>query len=290
MDTRPVGHDLEEVWITANGVRFYARAAGAGRLILLLHGFPQCWYSWRHQIPALATRYRAVAPDLRGYNRSEKPSSGYDLGTLADDIAGLIDRLGYERAVVVGHDWGGEIGWAVAMKHPERVAALAVLNAPHPAAYRREALRNPRQMLRSWYVLFFQIPRLPEQLLTAFHGRLTMAMLRRTAHPGTFSADDLAVYRDAITQPGAARAALAYYRAPFRSPRSASRWLRRIDCPTLVLWGTADLALDEALLDGHNAWAPNLTIRRFPGVSHWLPEERPAEVSEALLTWLDHLN
>ena len=286
MDIGPAGHELEELWVTANGVRFYARAAGAGRLVLLLHGFPQCWYCWRHQIPALAARRRAVAPDLRGYNRSDKPPAGYDLATLADDVAGLIEALGHERAIIVGHDWGGEIAWAVAMQHPERVEALAILNVPHPAAYQREIVRNPRQMLRSWYVLFFQIPRLPEQLLTAFHGRLTMALLRGTAHPGTFQPADLAVYRDAITRPGAARAALAYYRALPRSPRSAGRWSRRVDCPTLVLWGTADPALDEALLDGLDQWVPNLTIRRFPGASHWLPEERPAEVNEALLTWL----
>ncbi|HEX2174192.1 MAG TPA: alpha/beta hydrolase [Dehalococcoidia bacterium] len=278
---------FDEIWITAQGgLRFHARGAGSGRLVLLLHGFPQCWYCWRWQIPALAPRYRAVAPDLRGYNLSDKPAGGYDVDTLAGDVVALIRALGHDRAVVVGHDWGGAIAWVVALRYPEVVEALAILNAPHPAAYRRALRRYPRQLLRSWYVGFFQIPFLPEQLLTAFGGRLTAVLLRGSARRHTFTPADLAVYRAAITVPGAARAALAYYRALPRRLRSVDDWSRRIECPTLVLWGERDPALDLALLDELDRWVPNLTVRTFPGATHWIPEDAPDEVNRALLDWL----
>ena len=278
---------LEPFWVTANGVRFHARAAGSGRLVLLLHGFPQCWYCWRHQIPALAPAYRAVAPDLRGYNLSEKPARGYDLGTLSDNVAAIVRALGQDRAILVGHDWGGLTAWLTAMRHPEVVEALVVLNAPHPAVYFREIRDNPRQILRSWYIGFFQVPFLPEHLLTALHGRLTAALLRRTARRHTFSPTDLAVYRDAITTPGAARAALAYYRAWPANLRRLSTWLCRIECPTLVLWGLRDVALDPDLLPGLDPWVSNATVRTFPRATHWLAEDAPEAVNQALLTWLD---
>ena len=130
-----------------------------GPLVLLLHGFPEFWYSWRRQLPALAQRFRVVAPDLRGYNLSDKPASGYDQATLASDIPALIHALGADRAHVVGHDWGGVVAWGAAIHHPQVVDRLVILNAPHPAAYWRELRQNPRQLLRSWYIGLFQIPR-----------------------------------------------------------------------------------------------------------------------------------
>src|SRR5579859_1348188 len=164
-ETFPLPPGTREGYATSNGVRFHYVAAGAsGPLVILLHGFPEFWYSWREQLPALGERFRVVAPDLRGYNLSGRPAQGYDLRTLCADIVGLIEAFDERDAMVVGHDWGGIIAWALAIREPERVRRLAILNAPHPVPMWRE-LRRPRQLRRSWYAVFFQLPWLPEWVL-----------------------------------------------------------------------------------------------------------------------------
>ena len=188
-------------------------------MCLALHGFPEFWYSWRHQLPALAAAgFRAVAPDLRGYNLSDKPPgvAGYRMEHLVADVAGLVRGTGRPRAAVVGHDWGGAIAWTFAMRHPELVERLVVLNAPHPAAFLRE-LRTPAQLLRSWYVFFFQLPGLPEWYVRRRDFALLERALRRGAvRPGAFSDEDVRLCKEALARPGALTAAINYYRAVFR--------------------------------------------------------------------------
>src|SRR5688572_14688213 len=213
-------------FVEANGVHFHVVEAGDGSrpLVLLLHGFPEFWYGWRAQIPALAERFRVVVPDLRGYNLTSKPASGYEYQSLSSDVPALIRALGAERAHMVGHDWGGMVAWGAAIFHPEVVDRLVVLNAPHPAAYLRELGHNPVQWLRSWYIALFQVRGLSEWLLTRGHGRGVADVLRgSTMSPGSFSATDLAAYRRAALRPGAARALLVYYRALWSTDPEALR-------------------------------------------------------------------
>jgi pimeloyl-ACP methyl ester carboxylesterase len=213
--------------------------------VILLHGFPEHWYGWHHQINALVEAGLFVtAPDMRGYNLSEKPRGirAYGLNHLAADVVGLIDALGVERVGLVGHDWGGVIAWWVAQNYPERIERLAILNAPHPEAYRRYVIKHPRQMLVSWYIGFFQIPLLPEALARRGFWRKPPP----DAAPDAFTESDLTRYRDAIEQPRAMRSMINYYRAGRfpQKPRIASP---QIHIPTLILWGQRDLYLDALL-------------------------------------------
>lgn len=284
----------------ANGVRFHVVEAGGDAdgepgiaerrrpLVLLLHGFPEFWYGWRSQIPALAERFRVVAPDLRGYNLSDKPASGYDYETLIKDVPALIRALGAERAHVVGHDWGGMVAWGAAIFHPEVVDRLVILNAPHPAAYLRELGHNPVQWLRSWYIALFQVRGLSEWLLTRGHGRGVADVLRgSTMSPGSFSATDLAAYRRAALRPGAARAMLAYYRALWSTdPEALRARLRTVTASTLLIWGVQDPALVPELTDDLDGWVPGLRVERIADAGHWVQHERPDLVNRLLL---DHL-
>jgi pimeloyl-ACP methyl ester carboxylesterase len=274
---------------TVNGVRLHYAAAGAGPLVLLLHGFPEFWYTWQHQLPALAAAgFRAVAPDLRGYNLSDKPRGvrPFRIETLARDVAELIAHLGADRAAVVGHDWGGAIAWEVAMNHPARVGRLAILNAPHPARFFRE-LRNPRQLLRSWYVFFFQLPGLPEWWVRRGNYAALEHILRTDpVRPGTFSDEDVRAYREALDQPGALTAAINYYRAAFRWGWGAARRAKPVACPTLVLWGLQDRYLGPRLTEGLEPWAPNLEVVRLADASHWVQNDAAEEVNRRLVAFL----
>lgn len=275
-----------------NGIRLHYVQAGAGPLVVLLHGFPEFWYSWRHQIAALAAAgYRVIAPDLRGYNESDKPPgiASYRLELLIDDVAGLIrhagSHAGHGPATVVGHDWGGAIAWWLAMHRPDVVHKLAILNAPHRAAYFRE-LRRPGQLLRSWYVFFFQLPWLPEALLGLAGGKLVArSMSRETVREGAFTPDDLRQYAAAISRPGALTAAINYYRAAMRQARHITRSIRPIAAPTLLIWGTRDRYLSPRLTEGLTEWVPNLRIERLDA-SHWVQNDAPEEVNRLLIEFI----
>jgi pimeloyl-ACP methyl ester carboxylesterase len=261
---------------------------GSG-IVCALHGFPEFWYSWRHQLPALAgAGLHALAPDLRGYNDSDKPRGveSYRLAALVEDVAGLIQIAGGRRACVVGHDWGGVIAWALAMRRPEVVERLAVLNAPHPAAFLRE-LRTPRQLLRSWYTFFFQLPRLPERFLRrGNYAGLERILRHEPARPGAFSDADIRSYKQALDRPGALTAAINYYRAAFRHRGRMGRHIHPITVPTLLIWGERDRYLGRRLTEGLEPWVPNLRIARLPGVSHWVQNDAPDEVNRLLVGFL----
>jgi pimeloyl-ACP methyl ester carboxylesterase len=273
------------------GLRLHYVEAGEGPLVVLLHGFPEFWYSWRFQIPAFAAAgFRVVAPDMRGYNLSDKPKGveGYDLERLARDVERLIGALGEEHAVVVGHDWGGIVAWAVAMLHPERVGRLVILNVPHPERFSR-GLRTPRQLLKSSYAFFFQIPWLPERVLRAGDFAVVRSVFRNDpVRPGTFGEDDIDRYVEALSRPGALTAPINYYRAlARRAPALARKLRRRIEAPVLVIWGQRDLFLVPELARPDPALVPDVRVERLPDASHWVQQDRPERVNALLLEFLE---
>jgi len=307
---------LEHRYVETNGIRLHCAVDGDGPLVILLHGFPECWYSWRHQIPPLAQRFRVVAPDLRGYNQSDKPAgvSAYALPELVADVRGLIEAFGERQAIIVGHDWGGAIAWSFAMEHPEMTQRLVVMNCPHPAIFMQHLRTNGRQLARSWYLFFFQIPWLPETLLGLGHARPIANAIRRSAvRQDSLTAEDLDHLRDAASQPGALRSGINYYRAMFRSPLARGTWpdwLRRfvhgdrpveglrerpedwpkITAPTLLIWGENDVALGKELTLGTDALvAAPLEIKYIPLCGHWVQQEQPAVVNGYLLDFLGDL-
>ncbi len=282
-----------------NGVRLhYVEAncgveAGAGPLVILLHGFPEFWYSWRFQIPALAEAgFRVIAPDMRGYNLSEKPPgvAAYRMKHLSADVAALINHAGERQAVVVGHDWGGAVAWAVAARYPERVSKLVVMNAPHPAAFARE-LGNWEQLRKSWYILFFQLPWLPETLFRLGGRRgLEQTLQHDSLRPELFTDEDINRYTDALLQPGALTASINYYRAAFRGAlRGALRGGMRgekITTPTLLIWGEQDEFLGTELTEGLEPFVPDLRLLRIDKASHWVQIDAFERVNRALLEFL----
>jgi pimeloyl-ACP methyl ester carboxylesterase len=280
---------------SVNGIRLHYAESGAGELVIFLHGFPEFWYSWRHQLQALAPHFHVVAPDLRGYNLSDKPANveDYRLDVLVDDVIGLIDHFGARQAAIVGHDWGGGLSWAVAQKHPDRVSKLAVMQVPPAAAWRTNM--RLRQLLRSWYMFFFQLPRVPEWLISRnqFAG-LDQVFKERVARRDTFSDADIAAYKEALQRPGALTAAVNYYRANvFRvmrggqRPEAASRQDNRIRVPTLFIFGEQDFAiLPQTVKDVGNFIDAPYRELRIPDSSHWVQNEAAEEVNTALLAFL----
>jgi epoxide hydrolase 4 len=283
--------DVQHRWVAVNGVRVHLVEAGTGPLVVLLHGFPEFWYAWRYQIPALVEAgYRVVAPDLRGYNLSAKPGGvfSYTIEKLTRDVAELIRSFGQgPAALVAGHDWGGVITWFLPLHHPRCLKRLAVLNAPHPARFSVE-LRRLNQLRRSWYILFFQIPWLPE-LLIHWRGHAALARLlsRDPVRPGAFGAEDIARYQEAIGQPGSLTAAINYYRASFRRlfVRPPVR-IGRSDIPTLLIWGEKDRFLSRHLCEGLEPWVARLRIERLPEASHWVMADEPERVNALLKGFL----
>lgn len=268
-------------------VRLHYVEAGDGPLVVLLHGFPEFWYSWRAQIGALATAgFRVVAPDMRGYNLSSKPRGvrAYAVERLAADVRDLIRERGAERACVAGHDWGAVVAWGTAMFHPEVVERLVILNVPHPRRM-LHGLRTPRQLLKSWYIFFFQLPWLPERLARAGRWRSFRFGFERDARPGAFSSTDIERYVEAWSQPGALTATINYYRAVFRqTPRQAEGRIETVTAPTRVIWGERDRYLGSELAEPDRGDVPNLEqVIRLPDASHWLQHDEPERVAELLI-------
>ncbi len=274
------------------GLKMHAATAGPadGPLVVLLHGFPQFWYSWRHQIgPLAAAGLRLVAPDQRGYNFTEKRGP-YDIATLVTDVRHLIRALGRDQAHVVGHDWGAVVAWSLAAAHPQSVTSLTICNVPHPAAY-LDALRNGvwRQWLASYYIGLFQIPALPERALVAQGARRLRAILTRTSAPGTYTERDLDAYTSAWLKPGAMAAMLGWYRAAPSLAGPATRAYRgRVQAPTTIIWGEQDIALDVRTAELSLNYVHDARLVRLPGVSHWVTEEQPDVVTAEVLRQTQH--
>jgi pimeloyl-ACP methyl ester carboxylesterase len=272
--------------IAANSVKLHVVESGQGDAVVLLHGFPEFWYSWRHQLRGLSdARFRAVAPDLRGYNDSDHPAkiSSYRVNRLVADVAALIAELRCGPVYLVGHDWGGLIAWRLAAIHPELVRKLAILNAAHPAAYRRELSRNPVQWLKSYYVLLFQLPWLPEFLLRrGDFAALDRAWRRQPVHSGAFTDEDIAQYKLALRRSGLT-GLLNYYRAAVRFSRDLFAPPQTIRVPTLVIWGERDPFMSSSVNDVLHQWVPNLAVHKISDASHWVQNDAPDEVNKMLV-------
>jgi epoxide hydrolase 4 len=282
--------ELAHRYADLGDVRLHYVEAGEGPLVLLLHGFPQFWYQWRHQIPALVEAgFRVVAPDMRGYNLSDKPHGvqAYRVELLARDVERLIRTCGEGTATVVGHDWGAIAAWIAAMRLPGRFERLAILNVPHPARS-LDGLLSPMQLLRSSYMFFFQIPRLPEEVIRAGDFALLRSVFRSDpVQPEAFTAEDIERYVGAIARPGVLTASLNYYRALLRNPRETRALLQRVEAPVLVIWGEKDRFLSRRLAEPPRLWVPNLIrVKRLPDASHWVAEDCPLEVNTLLLDFL----
>ncbi len=280
---------IEHRMAAVNGVDLHYVIAGRGPLVVLLHGFPEFWYSWRHQIAPLAQTHTVVALDQRGYNHSSKPAgvAAYALEHLVEDVRALIRHLGHTSATIVGHDWGGVVAWSFAMRYPLATLRLAVLNLPHPRLMQRALLTNPRQMLRSWYVAAFQIPRLPEWLMRRDrYGVLTRAFTTWVTRSNAFTPADLDRYRQAWGQPGALTAMVNWYRALWHSRSFYAAVPAMISVPTLLIWGTADRALGQELTYGTERYVSDLRVRYLNGISHWVQQEAPAEVNAMLVPFV----
>lgn len=280
---------LEHMRLTTNGVTLHAVAAGPddGPLVILLHGFPEFWYGWWHQIePLAAAGFRVLAPDQRGYNLSSKPNGlrAYTLPVLGADVLGLAAALGRSRFALVGHDWGAVLAWHLAAQHPDAIERAVILNGPHLAAMRNYTLSHPSQMLRSWYFGFFQVPWLPERILRASDFAALRQALAKTSQPGTFQSDDLERYRDAWAQPGALTAILNWYRALPLRPRAFRA--ERIKVPVRVIWGDRDPGLERGVAEASLALCEHAEVFHLPDATHWVQHEKPDEVNRLMVEFL----
>jgi pimeloyl-ACP methyl ester carboxylesterase len=279
--------------VTANGARFHYAEAGPadGPLVLLLHGFPEFWWSWRHQLVALAdSGLRVVAPDLRGYGGSDKPPRGYDGYTLSSDVAGMIRALGADSAHLVGHDWGGQLAWTVATLHPSTVRTLTIIDMPHPVRLRSALLRDPAQLKASAYIGFFQLPKAPEARLRRDDAAFVETLLRRWGGPGFPDADTAARCRAAMQIPGVAHSSLEWYRWAVRSLTRPSgvRFLRLlaggVQAPVLQIHGALDSCLLPSTVNGSEAFCANgYVLHVLDGIGHFPHQEAPDTVNQLLL-------
>ena len=253
-----------------------------GPALILLHGFPEFWYGWRKQIAPLAEAgFRVIVPDQRGYNLSTKPPAvrDYRLRELTADVIAIADTIGREKILLAGHDWGAGVAWNTAVRHPGRIEKLAILNAPHPAVMMRFLRINPRQMLRSWYMLFFQIPMLPEFLFSKDGAR----SLLRSSRKGAFSPEDLDRYREAWSQPGALTAMINWYRALLRERPDFTAAESRVSVPTRILWGMKDEFLLSAMAGASVNYCDDGELIEFPEATHWIHHEEPERVNQLLI-------
>ncbi|MDB5241462.1 MAG: alpha/beta hydrolase [Spirosoma sp.] len=284
---------MTHTFVQVNGrsdapVRLHVVQAGPaeGPLVILLHGFPEFWYGWKHQIEPLADAgYHVWAPDQRGYNLSDKPDgiAAYSIDTLAADVVDLINAAGRQQALVVGHDWGAAVAWWVAALYPERVERLVALNVPHPAVMKQYASRNVGQMLRSWYIGFFQLPILPEALARLGNWAVMAHTLRSSSRYGTFSDADIAQYKLAWSQPGAMRSMINWYRAALQQPPTRNITIR-IRVPTLLIWGVRDQFLKRDMAQLSIDLCDDGQVVFFEKATHWVQHEEPDRVTQLIKT------
>jgi len=284
---------FEDSFAKVNGIRLHYVAAGKGPLILFLHGFPEFWYEWKNQLSEFGKDHRAVAPDLRGYNLSEKPEplEQYEMTVLAEDVRALANELSPGRKfVLVGHDWGGVVAWVFASIHPEMLEKLVIINAPHPGVFGRLLASDPAQQQASQYMLMFRSEQAEKTLSDNQYATLVNIVLGDGLKKGVFTEEDKAAYLKAWSQPGALTGGLNYYRAnrvgppaaggaPSTGNLTANSAQMRVNVPTLVIWGEKDTALLPQNLDGLDQLVPRLTVRRIADATHWVVHEKAGEVN-----------
>jgi pimeloyl-ACP methyl ester carboxylesterase len=286
-------------YVTVNGVRLHYVSAGKGPLILFLHGFPEFWYEWKDQLAEFGKDHLAVAPDLRGYNLSDKPAAldQYKMNVLVEDIRALGDHFSHQKKfVLVGHDWGGAVAWAFATAHPEMLEKLVIINAPHPALFGRLLSSDKAQQQASQYMLMFRSPQAEAALSANNHATLVNIVLGEGLKNGVFTEEDKAAYLKAWSQPGALTGGLNYYRANEVGPPAAGQAASgnfavdpnslTVKTPTLVVWGEKDTALLTQNLDGLDQYVPHLTVKRIPDGSHWVIHEKRDAVNREIRAFL----
>ncbi|MDP3274216.1 MAG: alpha/beta hydrolase [Deltaproteobacteria bacterium] len=281
--------DVQHRYADLDGLTMHYVTRGEGPAVVLLHGFPEMWWSWRHQIEPLARAgFRVIVPDLRGYNETDKHGP-YDIETLTGDVKNLLDSLGISQATVISHDWGGALGWHLAATSPDRVSRLVVMNCPHPAMMQRALRTSAAQRKRSWYMLYFQLPWLPERALRAKQGARLRSLYRAHAKSlENFSDSELQPIVDNVMRPGSASAMLGWYRAAVRDAlRGRATRLPTIDAPTLLIWARDDKALGyEDLVPGTERFVRNLRVEAVSECGHFVQSERPEQVNALLLEFL----
>lgn len=283
--------EWEHRYADVNHIRLHYVTQGAGYPLVLLHGWPQTWFTWRKVIPPLARRFRVLAPDLRGLGDSGKPPTGYDKRTVATDIWSLLQSLGIDRTAVVGHDWGGPVAFRLALDHPELVERLVIINARLPLTGDANFYR-PEFVPERWYTFFHRVPDLPERLVSLDVEAYVRYFLSHWSYrEDLFTAEEIAEYVRAYSHPDALHAGFEYYRAHFREDKAqweADRH-RTIDPPTLVLWGWNDPTNPPEWTDGYARFIPKLTIRFIRDCGHFVQEEKPEIVWQEILSFLRDL-
>lgn len=289
--TPPADSGVTIRWQQAGELNFELAEAGAGdRLALCLHGFPELHYSWRFQIPLLVERgWRVWAPNLRGYGGTDRPEGvdAYHIDRLLGDVAALIDASGAREVLLIAHDWGAIIAWQFAIRKVRPLVGLVIMNVPHPMPFKRE-LRKWAQLRASWYVFFFQLPRLPEWAFGRNRARIVRrAFVGMAVNKSRFPKEVTDIYANAAMRPGALTAMINYYRAAFRSVSGMTSGTGKIDVPTLMIWGEEDTALTIGCVEGTAEYVADFRLERLPGVSHWVQQEAPDKVNVILADWLD---
>lgn len=284
---------MKHTYIQTNGIRLHVVQAGPenGPLVILLHGFPEFWYGWSKQIqPLVDAGFRVWVPDQRGYNLSDKPEkvARYRVDEMAKDVVGLLDAAGVEKCLLAGHDWGAAVAWETAIRYPERIERLAILNVPHLDVMQRHLTSSFAQLRKSWYIFFFQLPWIPERVLSQDHHRNLARMLVGSGKKGTFRREDIEQYKAAWAQPGAVKGMIAWYRAMFRSGFGALFSLRRqpprqVRVPTLILWGKNDIALDSAMVQPSLALCDQGRLVFYETATHWVQHDEAEAVSQELV-------
>jgi pimeloyl-ACP methyl ester carboxylesterase len=296
-----VGDELQHHYADLEECRIHYVSRGEGRPVLFLHGFPQFWFLWREQLADLGDDHAVYAPDMRGYNLSCKPEDpeAYRMRHLLGDIVGLIRELDLAPLTLVGHDWGGIVSWAVALKHPELLERLVIIDAPPPFTWNRDLRQSPKQRDAVNYMIELSKPSPePEEMLAANDFSMMDDIMRRIGGADAVLSDaDKAVYHEAWAQPGALRGGLNYYRAARMGEQVAAGGVpeeyankitsQTVEVPTLVIWGESDTALLPSLTRGLSEWVPRLRVELVPGAGHWVPYERPDRVNSLIREFME---
>jgi pimeloyl-ACP methyl ester carboxylesterase len=288
---------LEHRYADVNNVRLHYVTVGNGKLMMFLHGFPEFWYEWKNQLTEFGRDYQAVAPDMRGYNLSSKPADveQYRMKYLIEDVRGLAEYLGHKKFILVAHDWGGAVAWPFAMRHPEYLERLIIINAPHPVIFVRELRDNPAQRKASQYILMHRTSQAENILARDDYAALATSLLADGMKQGYFTEEDRKAFVEAWSQPGALTGGLNYYRATHLGSftgegddsLSADPSMFRVEVPTLIIWGEKDRYLLTGNLDGLKVYVPNLMIKRVPDGSHWIIHEKPALVNSYIRAFVE---
>jgi len=288
--------DFQSQYAQVNGIRLHYVSVGQGKLIMFVHGFPEFWYGWEKQLVEFGRDYQAVAPDMRGFNLSSKPAEieKYHVNDLIEDMRALAQLLGHEKFIMVAHDWGGAVAWSAALRQPEMLEKLVIINSPHPALFARELLNNPDQQKASQYMLMLRSVE-AERVLSENNFAALMDVLVQFGSKWEMSEKNRSKYIDAWSQPGALTGSLNYYRvSPLYPPTSKNdedqinsilnlpKEMFAVKVPTLVIWGEQDQALLTGNLDGLEEYIEDLTVKRIPDGTHWVIHEQPELVNSLI--------